>query len=449
MLHPTDMQEMMTQSSSPLFPPIGTPKLRTTIKDGGRRNPGRPAGSRNVTNLEGDADKFKAVLTMLRENCELIERNTRDGSIRVKVGGKEQVLEGNALQHFYLTLADSIGKSASKPVIMDAMNFLANENTVDPVLEWFKGLKDVEPMGDDEWNSLGQTLWSNEEAISTLITQRFLIMTVARAMNPGCTADWVPIAVGSQGVGKSYTWSLLCPDTDYYGEIGQPLNVLEHEQGLLHRNLINCLEEGDRIISGKGSNTEGFKNLISLKVDEFRKPYAIDAIKVKRAFTFVMTSNRHDFIVDAESRRTLPIRIPNSHVVPVEWIKENLRSLWARALKEYEAHTKYLFSREEINSNFEYINAFRTEDPIEETFDAYVATKDEVLAYQVVEHCLQIPKHMQERKHTRRITDLLKSKHWEQKVTTRLTPGEAKPQSVRLWRRPAGTKAAAVGLSDF
>ncbi len=188
---------------------------------------------------------------------------------------------------------------------------------------------------------------------------------------------------------------------------------------------------------------------MSVKVDEFRKPYAADPIKQARAFVLAMTSNRSDFINDAESRRTLPLRIPNDHEVPVEWFEKNKRALWARALKEYEKGTRYLFTRKEIQENKRYLDGFRTEDPIEPLIDTYLADKTEVASWEIVEVCLKIPRHLQDRKDIRRITDKLKTRGWENKPTSRKEPGAAQATSVRLWFRPKWDPVGSQPITDF
>ena len=448
MLHPSDIAGL-SNNQEPLFESVVTPRMvvRMGMDGQAKAKRGRPQGSPNKVNHEVEADKLRSLLDLMRMELSNISENSRNHTIHYTLKGKEHTLTGNDINLLYLKLADTLGKSAPKQLVQDAISYLANENAFDPIVDWLNECRSVEPLGDGEWKNLGQILWSADDDIANTIMQRTFIQGVARAFNPGCTADWVPIAVGGQGLGKSYTWELISPLPEYHGEISQSLNELEKERSILHGNFINVLEEGDRLVSGKGSNAEGFKNLVSVKVDEYRKPYATDPIKQLRAFILVMTSNRHDFIADAESRRTLPIRIPSTHVVPEQWIKANLRRIWARAIAEYDKGTRYLFTRKEIQENLEYLNGFRTEDPVESVLDAFLRFHTEVQAHHVVEHCLQLPRHLQERKHTRRITDMLKSRGWEQKATTRKIDGES--QKVRLWVRPKGTAATPTPDTDF
>lgn len=444
-----DITTIVEESHSPsvrmsVTPLLGSTPIELKTSKGKR---GRPRGSTNKGNGEADAQRLLEVLNLLRDTTDEIKRNMRTNSVLYSIGGKTSELEGDDLSLLYLELADTLGKSAPKQLVIDAVNYLANQNEFDPVIDWLKECDDYEPLTDEEWDNIGSTIWSTDVPIVNLITQRLLIKAVARAFEPGCTADWITIAVGSQGVGKSRTFELLSPKPEFFGEISQTLNHLEREKGILHGNFINCLEEGDRLISGKGSNTEGFKNLISVKTDQFRKPYAVDPQKRARNFILVMTSNRHDFICDAESRRTLPIRIPSDHEVPELWLKQNLRRIWARAIKEYREGTRYLFTRKEIQENLEYLNGFRAEDPIESVLDEYLLFHKEIQAHQAVEHCLQLPKHLQERKHTRRITDMLKARGWENKTTTRKIDG--KLTKLRLWIKPENAQTLTPIETDF
>ena len=62
----------------------------------------------------------------------------------------------------------------------------------------------------------------------------------------------------------------------------------------------------------KPHQSEVLKNLVTLQVDEVRRPYELPS-KAKRGFIFIGTSNEQQLLVDsAGKRRFVPIRIPHA-----------------------------------------------------------------------------------------------------------------------------------------
>ena len=296
----------------------------------------RSGGSGGSGVLDAEGNKVMEVLDFLKGVYRKVRRNRRTGALHLELAadGRERVFSGNDLGLVYLELAQEFGLTASKQLTTDAIEFLAVGNDFDPVAEWLTSLRNETPLPDDLWDDLGLRVWSNATPLVTTITQRFLIAQVARCLDPGCDVSWMPIACGSQGVGKSATWRLLAPMQDYYAELGQTLEQLEREPVLPFKASLNVLEECDRVISGKGSNIEGLKNLISIRKQTFRRLYAKDASTLPRDFVFAGTSNRFDFLTDVESRRFFPITLPDNHNLEAsaKFIRTHHRNLWARAV---------------------------------------------------------------------------------------------------------------------
>ncbi len=55
---------------------------------------------------------------------------------------------------------------------------------------------------------------------------------------------------------------------------------------------------------------------------------------------------------------------------------------------------------------------FRVEDPIEELLDSYLETKNKVTNSDVIRGVLQVPPHMQETSHSRRVSELMRARGW-------------------------------------
>ena len=51
---------------------------------------------------------------------------------------------------------------------------------------------------------------------AAFVSKSFLIGLAARALDPGCKVDTMPILIGDQGLNKSESFRTLCPDPDWF-----------------------------------------------------------------------------------------------------------------------------------------------------------------------------------------------------------------------------------------
>ena len=108
--------------------------------------------------------------------------------------------------------------------------------------------------------------------------------------------SWLPILVGAQGVGKSMFSRSLVPEK-LFAEVSTPLETLMKEQYRLHVAWMLELPEIDHFFQSR--NIENFKNLITTRCDEVRRPYASFPERLLRRFVMIGTTNRNQFLVIA------------------------------------------------------------------------------------------------------------------------------------------------------
>jgi len=284
-----------------------------------------------------------------------------------------------------------------------------------------------------DWENVGQLFLGNKHKLATLAFQRMMIGAVARAYDPGCSMSWVPILVGAQGVGKSMLARNLVPK-ELFAEVTTPLELLMKEQYRLHTGWILELPEIDNYFSVK--NIENFKNLITARVDETRRPYATLPEKLTRRFIMIGTTNRNQFLVDSTgNRRFIPLEIPSGFKIPFEQIANERDSLWASAIAAYRSNVRHEFHSDEINQINEYIQEFGDPDPWTEIVSRYVNSREEVRAVDVLSTALNLEPTKQDRRASRRVCDVLTSLGWRRLNTTR-EDDTGNKKSVRLWQRP-------------
>ena len=280
--------------------------------------------------------------------------------------------------------------------------------------------------------------------------QRMMIGAVARAYNPGCSMSWLPILVGAQGVGKSMFARSLVPET-LFAEITTPLDKIMNEAYRLHVGWLLELPEIDHFF--KARNIENFKNIVTTRVDEIRRPYAELPEKSLRRFVMLGTTNRNQFLIDSTgNRRFVPLEIGSNFLIPWRQIIAERDSLWAAAIHAYRQGVPYEFNSGEIADMSDYIQEFGDPDPWTKEVAHYLndtirirdaPRNNEVSAAEVLTSALGIDPKQQSQRESRRVGDVLQTLGWRRLSTTR------NGKRCRLWVRPKADRACARPTKDF
>ena len=389
---------------------------------------GRPKRSSDDAAKErsDDVRKVKEILKGLRKNrlTNAIEYDDPQGRVIQ--------LEGNDLDIMTVKLSCENGVFIPEPRIKSAIQYAAGKNTYCPITRYLDGCA-AHAKPHPDWDRIGEVFLGNHQPLATLAMQRMMIGAVARAYKPGVSMSWLPILVGAQGVGKSMFARNLVPES-LFAEISTPLETLMKEQYRLHVAWLLELPEIDNFFSSR--NIENFKNLITTRCDEVRRPYASLPERLPRRFVMIGTTNRNQFLVDSTgNRRFVPLEIASGFQIPWKQLIEERDSLWAAAVEAYRSGVGYEFNSGEIAAIAEYIQEFGDPDPWVDKIAAYVVTKPEVTAAEVLTHALELDPRNQSRREGRRVADVLQTMGWRRLVTSR-KDANGKKKSIRIWQRP-------------
>lgn len=393
-----------------------------------KRTKGRPKKSSSdaAKERESDVEKVKEILSNLRKN-ELTGAIEYDDA-----QGKTIELEGNDLDLMTTKLACEHGVFIPEQRIKAAIQYAAGKNKYCPIRRYLDSCS-AHAIPHKDWERIGEVFLGNKHHLATLAMQRMMIGAVARAYNPGCSMSWLPILVGAQGVGKSMFSRSLVPEK-LFAEVSTPLETLMKEQYRLHVAWLLELPEIDHFFQSR--NIENFKNLITTRCDEVRRPYASLPERLLRRFVMIGTTNRNQFLVDSTgNRRFVPLEIGTGFLIPWKQLSEERDSLWASAVQAYREGQSYEFNSGEIAQIAEYIQEFGDPDPWMEKINSYVSIKHEVTAADVLTKALDLDPRQQGRRESRRVADVLQTLGWRRKNTSRKINGKTK--SVRLWIRPS------------
>ena len=414
----------MEMPVQPDFEPI--PDASQAVK----KKSGRPKKSSSdaAKEREDDVKKVKEILSLLR-------KNQLTGAIEyTDPTGKTIELEGNDLDLMTTKLACEHGVFIPEMRIKAAIQYAAGKNRYCPIRRYLDSCS-AHSVPHPEWDRIGEVFLGNKHHLATLAMQRMMIGAVARAYQPGCSMSWLPILVGAQGVGKSMFSRSLVPEK-LFAEVSTPLETLMKEQYRLHVAWMLELPEIDHFFQAR--NIENFKNLITTRCDEVRRPYASLPERLLRRFVMIGTTNRNQFLVDSTgNRRFVPLEIGANFLIPWQQLTEERDSLWAAAIQAYRDGQPYEFNSGEIAQIAEYIQEFGDPDPWSEKISTYCSVKEEVTAAEILTQALDLDPRQQGRRESRRVADVLQTLGWRRLNTSRKDPVTKKTKSVRLWIRPS------------
>ena len=395
-----------------------------------KRTKGRPKRSSSDAAKERESD-----VTQVKEILSNLRKNELTGAIEYdNAQGKTVELEGNDLDLMTTKLACEHGVFIPEQRIKSAIQYAAGKNKYCPIRRYLDSCS-AHAIPHKDWDRIGEVFLGNKHQLATLAMQRMMIGAVARAYNPGCSMSWLPILVGAQGVGKSMFSRSLVPEK-LFAEVSTPLETLMKEQYRLHVAWLLELPEIDHFFQSR--NIENFKNLITTRCDEVRRPYASLPERLLRRFVMIGTTNRNQFLVDSTgNRRFVPLEIGANFLIPWQQLAAERDSLWASAVQAYRDGVSYEFNSGEIAQIAEYIQEFGDPDPWTEKITSFCSVKTEVTAAEVLTQALDLDPRQQGRKEARRVADVLQTLGWRRLNTSRKDPVTKKTKSVRLWVRPS------------
>lgn len=391
-----------------------------------RRGRPKKSSSDAAKEREEDVRQVKEILGDLR-------KNELTGAIEYTDNtGRSVALQGNDLDLMTTKLCCEFGVFIPEPRVKSAIQYAAGKNSYCPIRRYLDHCS-AHAKPHEDWERIGEVFLGNKHNIATLAMQRMMIGAVARAYNPGCSMSWLPILVGAQGVGKSMFARNLVPPA-LFSEVTTPLETLMKEQYRLHVAWMLELPEIDNYFNIR--NIENFKNLITTRCDEVRRPYASLPERLQRRFVLIGTTNRNQFLVDSTgNRRFVPLEIGGGFQIPWRQLVDERDSLWAAAVAAYRGGEDYEFNSGEIAAIAEYIQEFGDPDPWMEKISGYVAIRQEVTAAEVLTNALELDPRNQGRRESRRVADVLQAMGWRRLVTSR-KDANGKNKSVRIWQRP-------------
>ena len=262
--------------------------------------------------------------------------------------------------------------SINKHVVIDCVQMLCEESIISPVRHYLEG-RSFDPNKDELQLSMWMERYlgvepatDEERRYVEAVSRLSLIQAVARALNPGCKADSVPILEGGQGIGKSTAIRVL-HGAEWFGDALPPMSHKDASDYIRGKWGIELAE----LAFQQKAEIEAQKAFISRREERFRPPYGREEIFYPRRCVFWGTTNRTDYVRDdTGNRRFLPIR---TNKVDVDGLEANRDKLWGEAVFYFEKGEQYWLSGDLAS----FADA-QTRERVEE--DAWVALVQEKLS---------------------------------------------------------------------
>lgn len=237
-----------------------------------------------------------------------------------------------------------------------------------PIQEYLEGLK---PWDSDRplipnffliyFNARGQGLNGNQFSTTdgeylAKVGMALLVGAVARALDPGCKVDTVPVLEGKQGKRKSSAIEILF--SPWYSD-SMPMDLASKDamSGIAGHWGIELSE----LSQLKRSEVETVKNFITRRNDRYRPAYGREQVEQPRACVFIASTNEEHYLKDTTgNRRFLPVKCGRANLKLLAMHRD---ILWSEAYARYKAGEKWHFEGEEERLAGELANERVIEDP--------------------------------------------------------------------------------------
>ncbi len=178
--------------------------------------------------------------------------------------------------------------------------------------------------------------WSE---LNSLISSRWLISAVARAMRPGCQVDTCLVLEGGQGVRKSTTLKALAGGPAFFTDQISNLEDKDASQDLAGKWIVE-FPELDKFASKHDQGV--IKSFIPRAEDHYRQSFGRRTQDWPRQCVFAASTTKFTWAGDETgARRWLPVRCGNR--VDIEGVRRDRDQIWAEALAAFEDGIRWWF----------------------------------------------------------------------------------------------------------
>lgn len=256
-------------------------------------------------------------------------------------------------------------RAAAKDIILDAIEKTAHDNSYDALMDYINGLPkwDGVPRVD---TLLIDYLGAKDDpaGYTRMVTRKHMVAHIARALVPGCKYDVMLILKGPQGCGKTKFIGNLAPNEDWYQNEMPPIKDKDSDAKMVLAG--KWIMESAELVAFKKSDQEALKNFLSLRKDNYRKPYGREFEKQPRRVVIWGSTNQNEFLRDSTGeRRYWPVACMEQEKVKLVDIDLPLErdQIWAEALHYYQEKEPIFLDEQQEELLKQVQEAFKETDP--------------------------------------------------------------------------------------
>ena len=252
---------------------------------------------------------------------------------------------------------------ASDRNIRAAFENVCDDHRRNPLQEWLESL---------EWDGVPRIerlatdfLGVEFSNYSANVMRLLMYGAVKRAYHPGTKFDYVPVLVGTQGVGKSTFVQRLCPNPEWYLDNLTTMEGDDAVEKLENKWIVEVAE----LANLRRDKLETVKAFITQTQDTYRGKYKRNAEDRPRGAVFIGTTNSTTFLTDPSgNRRWLPLKCgkvaPTRSLFKKSETEEWFKMAWAEAVHNCKANEiSLILDAENEGEAIKVRDDFTTDDP--------------------------------------------------------------------------------------
>ena len=338
-------------------------------------------------------------------------------------------------ERFRVWFCDQYGTTPKTSDVAGAFLVVAENNRFHPVRDYLTSLIwDGKPR--IKW-WLGEYLGADCETSSyeerqrygkylSLVGWKYLVMAVARVMQPPVKADNVLILEGSQGIGKSEALRILAGD--WFSDSTFPLGDKDGYLQMQGKWIIE-LAELDALNKVESTRAKAFFTSV---IDNFRPPYARCTQSFPRQCVFAGTTNQDHYMRDATgNRRYWPVFC---NEINHDALKRDRDQLWAEAFHFWRSGARWWVDSDDVDVFREQQESRYSSDAWEDLVVAWLRDpinhKDTYTTAEIMAGALSLEPVAMKPPEQTRVGLIMSRLEWPKK---RLTVTKENGKSVREW----------------
>lgn len=238
------------------------------------------------------------------------------------------------VQHYMARIGTDAGDGASYRVsfaleaVHTAMSAAARLNSRHPLRDYLRGLTWDGEKRLPRW--CAECLGCEQSDYTAGVGTWWMISAVARALEPGCQADYMLVLEGPQGARKSTALRILAGD--WYLPALPDVQSVDAARILSGRWICEC---GELSAMKRNVSREAIKDFITRPLDVFRNPYGRQFVRRPRGVVFSGTTNEYEFLDDPTGgRRYWPV---TCGAIDAAKLRAWRDQLWAESVSRFEA----------------------------------------------------------------------------------------------------------------